>query len=75
MRADNRCRNYRVTRLSPQGTVVVEYLHPSGARVESDTGLQPTEYGTWGLDADEVAIVRRGLARSGRDRRPQPDRA
>lgn len=58
-------RNYRVVAVTG-GQVVVEL--ESGARLEAG---RPSCFGTWGLSRKEAAIVRRGLTRSGKDRRPQ----
>lgn len=58
-------RNYKVIGLSETNTVKVQFRN--GAI--SDTGMSPVDFGTWGLDPNEVRIVKRGLTKSGRNRR------
>lgn len=59
-------RNYTVVGLSPRNTVEIRH-HRTGT--VSDTGLMPSEFGTWGLEPREIRIVKRGLTAGGRDRK------
>lgn len=59
-------RNYKIVGLSPSNTVVVEV---TGERERRDTGIKPSGWGFFGLTRGEVAILRKGMTASGRDRR------
>lgn len=57
-------RNYRIVGLSDANTVIRQV----DGQAPADSGEKPSAWGTWGLSRGEVAILRRGLTASGRDR-------
>jgi hypothetical protein len=60
-------RNWEVVGLSEGNTVItVDEIHG-----RHDTGNSPSEFGLWGLTPKEQKILRRGLTRSGQDRKPR----
>jgi hypothetical protein len=65
-------RNYRVVGLVPDGDVYAVEIRKADGTFALDSS--PSEFGTWGLDARERAIVRRGLTSAGRDRNPKNER-
>ena len=38
--------------------------------VDRSSGFQPSHFGDWGLSRRELAILRKGMTKGGRDRRP-----
>ncbi|MHC4711987.1 MAG: hypothetical protein ACYTAN_01775 [Planctomycetota bacterium] len=59
--------NYEIVGLSPEGTVVVRV----DGQAAHDSGERPSEVGLWGLSRQESRILRSGMARTGRDRKPR----
>ncbi len=57
-------RNWRIVGLTPRNTVLREV----NGKTE-DSGETPSEWGLQGMTPEECAILRRGLTRSGQDRR------
>ncbi len=60
-------KTYEVVGLSEQGTVITV----DAIKGRHDTGDRPSEFGLWGLTPKEQAILRRGMTRNGKDKRPR----